>query len=316
MKLQLTVALCTHNPRQDYLDKTLLALKQQSLPCSQWEFLLIDNASHVPVSEQIDLNWHPASRYIREEKLGLTQARLRGIREAQSDMIIFVDDDNVLEPDYLENSLKIAQDYPFLGSWGGQIVGEFETLPPDWTKEYLPILAIREFSQDQWSNLLHQHQTTPCGAGICVRKIVAEHYARLVAANPLRMGLDRKGNLLSSCGDTDLAFVSCDLGLGTGQFVNLKLTHLIPAARLEESYLLRLTENMAYSHTILDSFRNKFPAALSWKQFLASQLRGLLLSPQGRRFFLAAKRGKNLAIQELRSKKAELKSYALMLRPR
>jgi glycosyltransferase involved in cell wall biosynthesis len=316
MKLQLTIALCTHNPRQDYLDRTLLALKQQSLPCSQWEFLLIDNASDTPVSEQVDLNWHPSSRCLREEKLGLTQARLRGIREAQGDIIIFVDDDNVLEPNYLENSLKIAQDYPFLGSWGGQIVGEFETPPPAWTKRHLPILAIREFSQDQWSNLLHQHQTTPCGAGICVRKTVAEHYARLVAVNPLRMGLDRKGNLLSSCGDTDLAFVACDLGLGTGQFVNLKLTHLIPSARLEESYLLRLTESMAYSHTILDAFRNKFPASLSWQQYLASYIRALCLSAQDRRFFRAARRGKNSAIRELRSKKADLTSYALMLRPR
>ncbi len=38
----------------------------------------------------------------------------------------------------------------------------------------------------------------------------------------------------------DLALTSCDIGLGTGLFTSLKLTHLISAYRLQENHLLRL----------------------------------------------------------------------------
>ena len=40
--------------------------------------------------------------------------------------------------------------------------------------------GIRKFNEDKWSNLLHQHETTPCGAGMCVRKIVANKYVEVI----------------------------------------------------------------------------------------------------------------------------------------
>jgi glycosyltransferase involved in cell wall biosynthesis len=259
MKLSLSVITCTHNPRRDYLEKVITALQGQTLSLDQWELLLIDNASGQPLATEIDLSWHPNARHIREEELGLTLARLRGMREAQTEILIFVDDDNVLNLDYLEVALRISKDFLFLGAWGGQIIGEFEVPPPNWAKPYLPFLAIREFEQDKWSNLLHQYETTPCGAGICIRKAVAEKYAELVLNDPKRNSLDRKGQQLMSSGDTDMAFTACDLDLGTGQFAALKLTHLIPANRLTEDYFTRLISGIAYSNIILDSFRGKFP---------------------------------------------------------
>jgi len=59
--------------------------------------------------------------------------------------------------------------------------------------------------------------------------------------------LDRVGTSLLSAGDLDLAATACDIGLGNGLFTSLKLTHLVPRERLEENYLLRLTEAQALS---------------------------------------------------------------------
>ncbi|NER52728.1 MAG: glycosyltransferase family 2 protein [Symploca sp. SIO1A3] len=298
MKPAISVITCTHNPRQNYIDKVLAALKSQTLPLEQWELLLIDNASERLLSSEIDLSWHPQARHIREDKLGLTPARLRGIKEAQAETLIFVDDDNVLDSDYLEITLQISRDWPMIGAWGGQLRGGFEQIPPDWAEPYLMYLGIREFEQDQWSNLLHQHDTTPCGAGMCVRHIVAQKYADLVCNDPKRLALDRKGTSIISCGDTDLAFTACDLGLGTGQFASLKLTHLMPASRLEEEYLIRLYEGIYYSHIILDSFRGKLPSNSSSNK-LAECYRLLRMSPRKRRFFQAKQRGIALATQEV-----------------
>src|SRR5580692_10629321 len=114
--LPVSVIICSHNPREDYLRRVLDALKAQTLPAKDWELLLVDNASKEPLAGRFDLSWHPNARHVREEKTGLTHARLHGIAEAKGNLLVFVDDDNVLRADYLEASLKIAADYPKLGA--------------------------------------------------------------------------------------------------------------------------------------------------------------------------------------------------------
>jgi glycosyltransferase involved in cell wall biosynthesis len=305
MNLLLSVIICTHNPRKDYLDKVLRALHEQTLPLENWELLMVDNASKSVLASEIDLNWHPQARHIREEQLGLTPARLRGIKEAAAEILIFVDDDNVLDSDYLEVALRVSKDYPFLGAWGGQSRGEFEVSPPEWTKPYWTYLAIREFYQDKWSNLLHQHETTPCGAGLCIRKIVANKYAEMVNDNSKRLSLDRKGKLLSSCGDSDLAFTACDLGFGTGLFKDLKLAHLMPANRLNEEYLVRLIQGITYSHAILDSFRGKMPDLPKSSLFktIYEFCKLWLMKPQDRRIYQTIQKAKQKAAQEILTSK-------------
>lgn len=296
----ISVITCTHNPRSNYLNRVLASLQSQTLPLTQWEYLFIDNASDEPLNETFDLSWHCNARYIREEELGLTPARLRGIREAKTEILIFVDDDNVLDENYLETALHISKDYPFLGAWGGQTIPDFEETPPDWTKPYWIVLAIREFEQDQWSNLVNQYETTPCGAGMCLRQVVAQQYAELVCNDSRRKSLDRRGKLLTSYGDSDMAFTACDMGLGIGRFARLKLKHLMPAERLKEEYLLRLVESSAYSGTLVESYRNKFPRSKSsWSSRVADWYRFWRLSPRKRRFRQARLRGINLALKEL-----------------
>ena len=81
MELKLSVIICTHNPRLDYLNKVLAALKAQTFPLENWELILIDNQSERPISSEIDLSWHPYARHIREARLGKTPALLCGIKE-------------------------------------------------------------------------------------------------------------------------------------------------------------------------------------------------------------------------------------------
>jgi glycosyltransferase involved in cell wall biosynthesis len=304
--MDITVVICTHNPRQDYLDRVLTALQAQTLALDRWELLVIDNASNPSVVSRIDVSWHPHSRCLREPKLGLTRARLKGIDAAQGETIVFVDDDNVLGTDYLQHSASIARKYPAMGAWGGRIVGEFERTPSAWSTRYLPLLAIRDIREDKLSDVLPQHETIPCGAGLCVRRSVAERYAKLVVQDARRIGLGRQGTRLSSGEDTDLALVASDLGMGTGQFVALKLTHLIPSARLEEAYLLRLIEGMAYSHMVLHSLRHELPPTRSLPKYLFHQLRALSMSRQDRKFFYAEQRGMNLALADLYRELAEI----------
>jgi hypothetical protein len=80
MQTSLSVILCTHNPRPEYLSRVLEPLPAQTLSAKQREFLLVDNASGQPVAETWDISWHSCGRPFREEELAQRDHKLR--REA------------------------------------------------------------------------------------------------------------------------------------------------------------------------------------------------------------------------------------------
>jgi glycosyltransferase involved in cell wall biosynthesis len=256
----LSVVICTHDPRPAYLERVLGALRAQTLPHERWELVMVDNASAAPLAARWDLAWQRNARHVREDELGLTPARLRGIREAAGEVIVFIDDDNVAAEDYLEQAERVAAERPDIGAFGGGIAGEFEAPPPAWIAPYLAGLGVCPLERDYWSNLPGWSLATPYGAGLCVRAGVARDYLAKVASSRRRRSLDRVGRALTSGGDTDLAWCALDLGLGTGRFRRLRLTHLIPAARLTEEYVTRLFAGFAAANEILTQVRAREPA--------------------------------------------------------
>jgi glycosyltransferase involved in cell wall biosynthesis len=295
----LSVIICTHNPRPAYLLRCLAALHAQTLPRERWDLNLVDNASAPDQAPCPDLSWHPRARLLHEEKLGLTPARLHGIRETTGELLVFVDDDNLLDADFLETALRIAEEQPFLGSWSGQCRPEFEEPPPRWTRRYWGNLVIREFGIDFWSNLPRLPDTMPCGAGLCVRRDVAQHYLQLHQSEERSFQFDRTGSSLLSGGDNDLAACACDIGLGVGLISSLKLTHLISPERLTVDYLARLVEGIHYSSTLLDSGHGIATGQRTALGRMADFLRIMRLKQPHRRILRAAFRGRDRAMQQL-----------------
>jgi glycosyltransferase involved in cell wall biosynthesis len=254
--MKLSVVICTHNPRDDYLGRTLDALRQQRLPKSEWELVVIDNASNPPLAGRLDLSWHPDFRLILEPEPGVIMARICGIREARHKVIVFVDDDNALAPDYLENSLSIAHNFPMIGAWGGQQIPEFEAEPSPALADFLPFLALRQFSKAQWSNYDTSMEACPFGAGMGVRAEVARLFCEKADSRPIFLRLGRRQKSLMGGEDVDMALTSFRLGLGTGVFPELKLIHLISAWRVEPAYLFRLVAAGVYAGRLLALLNN------------------------------------------------------------
>jgi glycosyltransferase involved in cell wall biosynthesis len=251
MSSSLAVVVCTHNPRSDYLARTLEGLRLQSFPADQWELVVVDNASTKPVAAAIDLSWHPNGRCVVESALGLTRARVRGVRAATAPLLVFVDDDNVLAPDYLANAVEIGSSHPFLGAWGGSSIGVYEVPPPDFVLCNAHMLAVRDVPSDFWSNTKEDFRSVPCGAGMCIRRSVVELWLDDLSARPDALRLGRAGQNLSACEDGHLALTSAKLGLGTGVFARLSLHHLIPKERMTLEYFTRLAAGHAYSYNFL-----------------------------------------------------------------
>ncbi|HPF90937.1 MAG TPA: glycosyltransferase [Flavobacteriales bacterium] len=249
--MTLAVVICTHDPQLDQLERTLDSLRGQDLPMEQWELLVVDNASTNGSLQRIDIGWHPRARIVQESRLGLTMARIRGIQETGSDLLLFVDDDNVLAPDYLSRTLGIAKREPQLGVFGaGVLEPEYEVAPAPDLLPYTTMLALRTVPSASWSND-PQDAVIPWGAGMAVKRDVAREYARIIMDDPQKQRLDRAGNTLNSCGDDEFSWVACEMGYGKGIFPELRVRHLISRSRVDRGYLLRLAEGHAFSRTFL-----------------------------------------------------------------
>jgi len=276
--LDVTVVVCTHNPRPDYFARVLDGLRRQTLPQTQWELLVVDNASRHVLASRWDMSWHPNSRHLQESELGLVWARRRGIQQASGALIVFVDDDNVLDETYLAEAFKIHCQWPSLGVWGsGSIRGDFEKEPPESIPELRPWLALRELPHPRWGNVAWSDDAIPWGAGLCVRKEVALAYAEICERSGIQI-VGRQGKSLLSADDREISLLCCSHGLGIGIFPELGLTHLIPEHRLSKEYFLRLVEGTYVSNFLLDyKWRQITPQPTFSFKTLATVLKTVLL---------------------------------------
>jgi glycosyltransferase involved in cell wall biosynthesis len=215
--------------------------------------LLVDNASRRPLAETVDISWHSRGRHIREDELGLTAARLRGIRESSGELLVFVDDDNVLAPDFLVQCTAISAQYPHVGVFGaGLLEPEFEVRPPAKLRPHLNLLALRNTQLALWSNNVKDFQSRPWGAGLCATRQLANFYQKFVEDLGVSAVLDRIGERLFCSGDDVFSLVATRLGLAFGVFPELRVTHLISARRLQQHYFLQLIHDHALSHGVLN----------------------------------------------------------------
>jgi glycosyltransferase involved in cell wall biosynthesis len=300
LMIAISVIVCAHNPRRDYFRRVLEALREQTVSVDQWELLVVDNASTEPLAKWADISWHPQARHIREETLGVAWARVRGIAEAKAELLVFVDDDTVFNRDYLAHAIAIAGEHPDLGTWSGTVRLAFEQPPPEWTKAYWKFFWIREVQQDAQSRArTHDRAATAWGGGMCLRREVGLFYRQQWLHSPVRRIFGPRGQAIIGGEDTDLALSACDMGMTTGVFRRLEITHLIPADRMSEKYLLRVCKGAATSALLMQLVRGtpvrRLPQGFKWRtRFLYDCARKW---GRKRRFYLAEVRGRRDALR-------------------
>ena len=240
----LSVLIPSHNPRPELLKQVLHSLSKQTLQPTDWELLLIDNASTAPLKADL-LAWHPNGRLIVEPTLGLTSARLRGIEEARGPLLVWVDDDNVLDPGYLEAALEAFQANPKLGAAGGASIPCYTESPPSWFVKGLVPLGCRDHGDQpiamSWRDQPpHYPPAAPIGAGLVIRHQAIQHWAHQVQGDQRRRAFGRKGKALSSGEDNDINLTLLANGWELAYLPRLRLTHHIPSSRLELAYQKRM----------------------------------------------------------------------------
>ena len=245
----ISVIICTHNPKCEIFSQVLDCLAKQTLPQSDWELLIIDNASQVSISSIYSFEDFSNVRVVVESKLGLTNARICGYRESKFELIVFVDDDNLCDPNYLFHAKTIMKQNLTIGAIGGKSIPEFEVDPPTWFRECGLSLGCQDYGDTHLTTDIKSSEIkpgfnypyfAPIGTGLVIRRKCLGLFIDQIQSDPIRLNLGRKGTSLASGEDNDMVLCLLEAGWNVGYFPDLKIKHLIPAGRLANDYLFRM----------------------------------------------------------------------------
>lgn len=266
-----SIVICTYNPQHSIFSRTLNSISLIEIPKElKVECIIVDNNSLKPVkSEEYvqcfleECSW---AKIIREEKQGLTFARLAGVRTALGSVIIFVDDDNELDSRYLKALLECLQKYPSISALGpGKITVEFESSVSKWfEKTFRCSFQEKDFKHISYGSVGKDWASFyPFGTGLAVRNTVLKNYCEAIEAGQLST-TDRQGNSLASAGDIQIVWEAIKQGWAAGVSPDMKLCHIIPARRTSLAYMERLYFGVHASHfpALVESWpeeRNQLP---------------------------------------------------------
>jgi glycosyltransferase involved in cell wall biosynthesis len=140
--MQATIQLCTYN-RAALLARVLDACFDQTVEEDAYEIVLVDDGSTDETADVIERARQRATCALtvtRQPNSGLARARNTGIAQACGERIVFIDDDVLPLPNFVEEHLRAGKRHPHAIVRGGAIeVENLDDLPP-------PIWSIKNYS--------------------------------------------------------------------------------------------------------------------------------------------------------------------------
>jgi len=261
-----SIIICCHNSSKR-LFLTLKHLSEQKLDNIPWELIIVDNNSTDNTSHFAKTSWRNFNstieiKTVKEKKLGLSFARIKGIKVSKYKYIVFCDDDNWLSSNYLEIAYSILNKDSKIGALGGIGLPYCEVSPPEWFKYLSSYYATgKQGYINGDANILY-------GAGLVIRKSKVDY----LFLNGFEFSLqDRKGKELSTGGDSEICLALKLAKLKIQYDENLKFNHFIPKSRISIEYVRLLRKNWAearfslaaYYHT-LNGYPNSVLFYLLW----------------------------------------------------
>lgn len=240
--MMLSVILCTYN-RERYIYNVLQSIAAGGF--GDYEIVLVNNNSTDGTESECQrfAKDHPevAMRYCVEKQQGLSYARNRGIMESQGEVLVYVDDDAVVNREYLQTYADFFNRNKEAVAAGGPITPRYDGCEePSWMSHYTRQLVTGEL------NLGTREREFPKGAfpgggNAAYRKSVFDEVGLF------NVELGRKGNSLIGAEEKDLFDKMTSRGMKFYYLPNAILYHLIPPKKLTQDYFDRLTYGIGVS---------------------------------------------------------------------
>jgi glycosyltransferase involved in cell wall biosynthesis len=235
--MKISVAICTWN-RAGLLDQTLAEMTRLRAPADvEWELLVVNN-NCTDATDQVIAKYagRLPLRRLLETKQGLSNARNCAVAAAAGELLIWTDDDVLVDEDWLEQYVTAARRWPGTAFFGGPIRPWFEGVPPRWLSRAWSVVADAYAIRDLGTETIALGgRAIPFGANYAVRTDAQRRYLY----DPT-LGRNKTGLL----GGEEVSVLERMLAAGAeGRWVpGARVRHFIPVARQNTRYIRRFFE--------------------------------------------------------------------------
>ena len=256
-----TIAICTWN-RSDLLDKTLVQMRELEIPAgTSWEIVVVNNRCTDNTDEILAKHTGPLPvRRIFEDKQGQSHARNAAAMAAHGELIVWTDDDVLVDSQWLVEMLKAARSQPEFSFFGGPIEPWFEHDPPQWLLDNWQSIngafAFRDLGTEAFEFDLKR---LPYGANYAMRTRVQREFLY----NP-KLGRVATGEIRGE--ETDVLHKLLAAGHRGGWVPASKVKHFIPAERLTLDYIRRFFHGIGQTEFIRKHGEATRPNLPAWER--------------------------------------------------
>lgn len=241
----ISVVICTYN-RDTYIVDALNSLDKQSLSPSDFQIVIVNNNS-TDNTESLCKNFiathpHLSIIYVNESNQGLSFARNRGLVESTAEIISYLDDDAIAEPNFLAEIIDFMSIHPESAAVGGKIIPRYISSEPSWMSKYVYALVggidlgneLKEYSGERY----------PRGSNMSIRKNVLEH------ANGFDTGLGRIAGKSLASEEKDLFERLKNKGYRFHYLPQLVVHHVVDDHRLTKAAIRKLANGFGVGERI------------------------------------------------------------------
>lgn len=241
--MDICVVICTHN-RAPLLRQTLATLAKANHPrhasveilvvanaCSDDTHTLLSQAERDHARQGLPLRW------IEEPQPGKSFALNRAIAETDAGTLSFIDDDQLVAPNFLAALAEGIETFPEFGILCGKILPAWDGQEPDWVHEkgryHIPIRPFPEYDFGEHPKEISFGHKLPSGGNITVRHDIFQR------AGQFSTDLGPKGHNL--VGGEDHEFLMrclCD-GVRIIYVPTISQLHAIEPERMHAVYMLQ-----------------------------------------------------------------------------
>lgn len=255
MNKGVSIVICCYNSSK-LLPETIRHISKLKIPPgTSCEIVIVDNNSNDNTSDKARelLDKYITSNFtykiLFQPIQGLSAARKMGFENSVNEYILFCDDDNLLNEDYILILTDTLNNNENIGAAGGESTAVSDVKFPEWFQKFQN--SYSSGSQSEINGDITRTDGAVWGAGMAVRKVALDD---LYSKGFTPFLSDRKKETLTSGGDIELCYALRLAGWKIWYEPLLKLEHFIPQQRLNWNYLRKLSRGFGAQKVSLDPY--------------------------------------------------------------
>ena len=290
--MELSIIISTYNNAQSLL-RTLHSVAEQECDKSRWECVVVNNASTDNTQAVVEefIAQHPELnlRIVKEPQQGLSYARNCGIAESKGQILVFIDDDETVNTEFVSAYLDLFNNHgAFIGA--GAVKACYDSARPKWMSHYTEKMIANPI--DLGDKVVTITSTvTPAGGNMAFNREIFSLYGGF------NTSLGRKGSELLGGEENDVFDRIRSLGERVFYAPNAIVYHHIADSKLTPEYFDKLSYGVGVSKRLRaenNGAQRELFADEKRKQlytFVLALLYTLALQPQKAAWLLRMRKG-------------------------